>query len=130
MRDNAIEVEPMLQNGVDCDTIRNNNIETIESHYYKTTKRVPQKRIELVWHDLSYSVNISNNNPLNKCLNGKSDTESRQIIKNLNGSVVSGKLTAIMGPSGAGKTTLIECLAARRKTGVNGKISANFYGFV
>lgn len=130
MLTNPTEAEPMLHNGIDGDSNANNNIETITSHYYKSREEGLKKRIELVWSDLSYTITTSNDNPINKCFKRKRGSESRKLIKSLNGSIVSGKLTAIMGPSGAGKTTLIECLAARRKTGVDGKISANFYGFV
>ena len=132
---NGREVEPIFDNHNNCDqnrnpiTTSNNNTEVIKS-YYKSEEKSFRRRIELVWSNLSYTITTSSGNPLTKCMKTRKGPQNRQLIKNLNGSVVSGKLTAIMGPSGAGKTTLIECLAARRRTGVSGKIMANYYGFV
>lgn len=45
---------------------------------------------------------------------------AKTILNNLNGSVCSGQVTAILGPSGAGKTSLLGCLTGKHKTGVSG----------
>ena len=39
----------------------------------------------------------------------------RQILHDVNGKAPKGSVTALMGPSGAGKTSLLDCLAARKK---------------
>lgn len=44
------------------------------------------------------------------------------IFSNLNGCVKSGQLTAILGPSGAGKTTFLKCLTNNIVKGVTGSI--------
>lgn len=44
------------------------------------------------------------------------------ILNGLNGSVKSGQVTAILGPSGAGKTSLLGCLTGKNKSGVSGSI--------
>lgn len=44
------------------------------------------------------------------------------IFSNLNGCVKSGQLTAILGPSGAGKTTFLKCLTNSIVKGVSGSI--------
>lgn len=44
------------------------------------------------------------------------------IFSNLNGCVKSGQLTAILGPSGAGKTTFLKCLTNSISKGVSGSI--------
>jgi hypothetical protein len=49
--------------------------------------------------------------------------QRRTIFSNLNGCVKSGQLTAILGPSGAGKTTFLKCLTNGITKGVSGSIS-------
>eukprot|EP00027_Filamoeba_sp_ATCC50430_P011809 CAMPEP_0168578606 /NCGR_PEP_ID=MMETSP0413-20121227/21424_1 /TAXON_ID=136452 /ORGANISM="Filamoeba nolandi, Strain NC-AS-23-1" /LENGTH=655 /DNA_ID=CAMNT_0008612467 /DNA_START=81 /DNA_END=2048 /DNA_ORIENTATION=+ len=44
----------------------------------------------------------------------RKQTTSRQILKDINGLVLPGETLAIMGPSGGGKTTLLNILAQRR----------------
>ena len=47
-----------------------------------------------------------------------------QILRNVSGSVAAGSMLAILGPSGAGKTSLVDILAGRAKTGkASGAIS-------
>eukprot|EP01103_Thecamoeba_quadrilineata_P018866 TRINITY_DN7420_c0_g1_i1.p1 TRINITY_DN7420_c0_g1~~TRINITY_DN7420_c0_g1_i1.p1 ORF type:complete len:656 (-),score=111.76 TRINITY_DN7420_c0_g1_i1:206-2122(-) len=55
--------------------------------------------VSLSWDNLTYTVKIK----------GK----DKQLVKNVSGSVSSGQLLAIMGPSGAGKTTMLNMLAYR-----------------
>lgn len=48
------------------------------------------------------------------------------ILKNVTGYVAEGKMTALMGSSGAGKTSLMDVLSLRRKSGtVTGEIRVN-----
>lgn len=50
-------------------------------------------------------------------------SKQRQVIfSSLNGCVKSGQLTAILGPSGAGKTTFLKCLTSSIERGVSGSI--------
>ncbi|KAG9509264.1 ATP-binding cassette sub-family G member 1, partial [Fragariocoptes setiger] len=50
------------------------------------------------------------------------NSNNKLILNNLNGSVKSGQVTAILGPSGAGKTSLLGCLTGKNKAGVSGTI--------
>nr|XP_022899836.1 ATP-binding cassette sub-family G member 1-like [Onthophagus taurus] len=47
------------------------------------------------------------------------------LLRSVNGDFIGGELTAIMGPSGAGKTTLMNILAGYTTTGVTGTLSVN-----
>uniref|UniRef100_A0A6G1SGU7 ATP-binding cassette sub-family G member 1 n=1 Tax=Aceria tosichella TaxID=561515 RepID=A0A6G1SGU7_9ACAR len=56
-------------------------------------------------------------------LEGNASRETITILRNVNGSFKSGELTAIMGPSGAGKTSLLNILSRRREDGFTGQLS-------
>ena len=58
----------------------------------------------LHWRDLCYDVQIKK--------------ETRRILNNVDGWVAKRSITALMGSSGAGKTTLMDCLASRVTMGV------------
>jgi len=89
-----------------------------------SSKRIVKRKRELILS--KESVGTRNNTKHNtmtfknisyKLKNGK------QILSNISGIVKSGEVAAIMGPSGAGKTTFIEILAMRYMTA--GKISGS-----
>ncbi|KAJ6224819.1 hypothetical protein RDWZM_003364 [Blomia tropicalis] len=84
-------------------------------------KQSTKHGIELVWRNLSFEVKKSTINPFGT-------KQKRTLINKLNGGIQNGQLTAIIGPSGAGKTTLIECLSGRRINGVTGDIVVNYNG--
>ncbi|XP_014243410.1 ATP-binding cassette sub-family G member 1-like [Cimex lectularius] len=49
----------------------------------------------------------------------------RTILKSVNGRFMAGNLSAILGPSGAGKTCLLNAISGYRSAGVNGKLMTN-----
>eukprot|EP00471_Norrisiella_sphaerica_P002764 CAMPEP_0184493492 /NCGR_PEP_ID=MMETSP0113_2-20130426/26131_1 /TAXON_ID=91329 /ORGANISM="Norrisiella sphaerica, Strain BC52" /LENGTH=217 /DNA_ID=CAMNT_0026878757 /DNA_START=29 /DNA_END=678 /DNA_ORIENTATION=+ len=49
----------------------------------------------------------------------------KTILSNLSGTFIPGSLNAIMGPSGGGKTTLLDCLAGKKTLHYSGKIFVN-----
>eukprot|EP01064_Diplonema_japonicum_P029718 TRINITY_DN4874_c0_g1_i1.p1 TRINITY_DN4874_c0_g1~~TRINITY_DN4874_c0_g1_i1.p1 ORF type:complete len:686 (+),score=102.72 TRINITY_DN4874_c0_g1_i1:51-2108(+) len=49
----------------------------------------------------------------------------KRILKNVSGTINSGRLCAIMGPSGAGKSSLLNILAGRVANGSNKKVSGD-----
>ena len=71
----------------------------------------PQTHIDLHWRDVSYSI------------------KGKQILKGLNGFAQSSCLNAIMGASGAGKTTFLNYLSCRlsksKFNSIEGQIFAN-----
>lgn len=48
---------------------------------------------------------------------GAASTKEHRILRNVSGSAAPGSLVAVLGPSGAGKTTLVELLAGKDKQG-------------
>lgn len=72
---------------------------------------IPQKQTPILsWHNLDYNVRI------------KKKQADRKLLNSISGSVYPGELVAIMGSSGAGKTTLINALSGRI---VGGKLSGD-----
>lgn len=58
----------------------------------------------------------------NDLLDEFSSSEYRQILNNVSGSVYSGQLTGILGPSGVGKSTLLNTLTGRNQLDGCGKV--------
>jgi len=89
------------------------------------------KPVEIAWKNVSSTITV-----------GRRKKRTRTLLNNVNGYVRPGQLLAIMGPSGAGKTTMLNILAGRaynqKITGevlVNGKTVPKkdykqFIGFV
>lgn len=78
---------------------------------------------EIVWLDFTYSV-VPNllEDPRWGNINKLFHTEPRTILKGLSGGLKSGQMVALMGPSGAGKTCLLESIAGLRTTGIGGRV--------
>ena len=76
--------------------------------------------IDIVFQNLSYTVKDEVQSKINK------KEIQKIILNNLNGYFSHSKLTGIIGPSGAGKTSLIELLSGQSKTGnVKGNLFLN-----
>lgn len=78
---------------------------------------------EIVWLNFTYSVvpNIFEDPRWGK-INSLFHKEQRKILKGLSGGLKSGQMVALMGPSGAGKTCLLECISGVRMTGIGGEL--------
>uniref|UniRef100_A0A7S2YLL6 ABC transporter domain-containing protein n=1 Tax=Entomoneis paludosa TaxID=265537 RepID=A0A7S2YLL6_9STRA len=75
---------------------------------------IPFERVDLTFKDMHYTVQSS----ITK--------ESLELLKGIDGVVEAGKMTALMGSSGAGKTTLMDVLAMRKSSGViEGEVRLN-----
>lgn len=66
----------------------------------------PHERLVLEWENISFSV------------------KPTAILQDLSGSVESGEMLAIMGPSGAGKTSLLDILS-KRTSATSGQVTVN-----
>ena len=75
------------------------------------------------WSEVSYFVRPSG--PLNSAFSLRNNTNGEKAILNgVGGHVGAGSIMAILGPSGAGKTTLVELISGKAKSGVfTGSIS-------
>ena len=67
--------------------------------------------------DVSYFVPISASSFTLRRRRNAEPSDQKVVLDNVSGRVVPGELLAILGPSGAGKTTLIEILARKHKSG-------------
>ena len=74
--------------------------------------------LDLVFTNLSYNVKDIAESKIQK------KEVNKTILDNLTGYFVHGRLTGIMGPSGAGKTSLMEVVSNQSKTG---EVRGNFY---
>lgn len=75
---------------------------------------LPFKKASLTWKGIRYTVKASTSN------------ESITLLNGVDGYILPGKMTALMGSSGAGKTTLMEVLALRKTSGeIQGEIRVN-----
>ncbi|EFX86592.1 ABC protein, subfamily ABCG [Daphnia pulex] len=63
--------------------------------------------------------------PHKNILKSKSRKKAKHILHQISGSFKSGHLTAILGPSGAGKTSLMNILAGLKKSGIEGRVDVN-----
>jgi ABC-type multidrug transport system ATPase subunit len=76
--------------------------------------RISFKPVTLSFEDICYDVKASTSN------------EQLRLLHNANGAFKSGRMCALMGSSGAGKTTLMDVIALRKTTGtVQGDIRLN-----
>lgn len=66
------------------------------------------RSIDIWFEDITYDVKLKG--------------EKKQIIKGVSGKFLSGELTAIMGPSGAGKTSLLNILTGLQVANISGSI--------
>jgi len=70
--------------------------------------------IYVSWKNLSFSVP-----------DPKDKNKNKIILENLNGCVKPGELIAVIGPSGSGKSSFLNCIAGRNIQGVTGQIAFN-----
>ncbi|KAF9533605.1 hypothetical protein CPB83DRAFT_783282 [Crepidotus variabilis] len=95
----------------------------------KSHEIVEKHKASVEWSGLSYTIPGSRStfSGLRKRKDRVNDINTDNVIlDNVNGTVRPGQMMAILGPSGAGKTSLIEILAGKNKSGiVTGRIDVH-----
>ena len=87
------------------------------SRVINATFAIPFQPMSLVFSDLHYTVKVKNQ---------EGQTVDRKLLNGISGYVKPGQLTALMGASGAGKTTLMDVIAGRKTAGkIEGAIRVN-----
>ncbi|TPX41263.1 hypothetical protein SeLEV6574_g06180 [Synchytrium endobioticum] len=107
-------------------------VKAAETHVAIDTKAVPNvaqgSQVEIVFRDLAYSIDVPA--PATVVANqprfARKLMMSKPILKGVSGVFKPGRLCAVMGASGAGKTSLLQVLAGEARSGeVQGQILIN-----
>ncbi|KAG7350244.1 ABC-2 type transporter-domain containing protein [Nitzschia inconspicua] len=94
------------------DSIEQEEDKNVEVKEVKT--ELPFQPVNLTFKDMHYTVTSSI---------GK---EKIELLKGIDGVIAAGKMTALMGSSGAGKTTLMDVLSLRKSSGeITGEVQLN-----
>ena len=95
-----------------------------EDLMYFISKKV---KVSISFSNLTYSIPIGKRSVLSKCCGGSQEVEKKVILDDLSASVPAGRLVAVMGPTGCGKTSLINALAGRLEYGgeLSGEVLVN-----
>lgn len=114
-RENSVNNERQLKSVI-VDTGEDGEVEGKSADSQRQSSKWSPYRRQMVleWHDVYYSVAIpgkSSWNPFQK--SQAQDPKKLTILKKVSGLVRPGELLAIMGPSGGGKTTLLNALSGR-----------------
>lgn len=89
-------------------------------------ERMPFQPATLTWRNLYYSVVNSGEGDQKKKRKGEEKKLWKEILRSIDGAAFPGRMTALMGASGAGKTSLLDLLARRKNTGtVKGDMLVN-----
>ncbi|KAF9501097.1 hypothetical protein BDN71DRAFT_1439338 [Pleurotus eryngii] len=79
-------------------------------------KNISVGGIAVEWDDVSYTISPTSQF-MGKIFH-RSEHNDKVVLDSVSGRVLPGQMMAILGPSGAGKTTLVEILAGKNKSGV------------
>ena len=106
--DGPLRKEIELQNQVS-----NNQVEIADVNNFE--------RCDLTWKNLTYTIDVEQTDPVTK----EKKIIKRTILNDINGYAKAGECLAIMGSSGAGKTSLLNILASKVRTGGNRKVTGD-----
>ena len=92
---------------------------------YFVSKKI---KVSMSFSGLTYSIPLKGKGGKGRgCCGGGGEPERKVILDNLSAEVPAGRLVAVMGPTGCGKTSLINALAGRLEAGgeVRGEVLVN-----
>lgn len=96
---------------------------TPDNNAVERRRHETQTGFEIAWLDFTYSIVPSVlEDPRWGKINSLFHKEPRTIIKGISGGLRSGQMVALMGPSGAGKTCLLESISGVRTVGLGGRL--------
>lgn len=111
----------VIYHGIDVSYNPNETEETILEELETSTRR--KERVDLVWNDLQFAVPIK----AKSSKDGEPPKTEKIILKGMTGYARAGTMLAVMGSSGAGKTSLLNLLAGRITTSKGCKASGQVY---
>ena len=76
----------------------------VEELMTMTERKTTHKGISITWRNLTYTVQIGNN---------KKQKTSKKVLDDMTGAAMPRHFVALMGPTGSGKTSLLNCLSGR-----------------
>lgn len=98
-----------LANSVELQDITTERVGLAQSLDINVSNQKLQK-VSLVWHKLNLSLRVKD---VSKSNLFKSVYKKKKILQNVSGCAKSGELIALMGPTGCGKSSFMNILAAR-----------------
>ncbi|KAI8851750.1 ABC-2 type transporter-domain-containing protein [Chytridium lagenaria] len=123
------QVEPTPKPLVDADVkvkVKSLDAFLVEEEAIIKENMLPEKdRMQIVFRNLTYNIKISKPDP-NAKFPKKNVRADKTILKGVTGLFQPGRLIAVMGASGAGKTSLLQIIAAEAHLGsLTGSITIN-----
>ena len=76
----------------------------VEALMTMTERKTTHKGISITWRNLTYTIQIGNN---------KKQKTSKKVLDDMTGAAMPRHFVALMGPTGSGKTSLLNCLSGR-----------------
>ena len=114
---------PMLTETIDDDKVPPYpSLPSISSEMSESNSPLPEPKFVITFKNISYTFNTPPLTKVGQRLLGKQPLKSKTVLNKVSGSIESGRLTALLGPSGSGKSILLDCLARKRVTNVKGSI--------
>ncbi|CUF95774.1 ABC transporter, putative, partial [Bodo saltans] len=105
----AVTVQPPAQA---FDTAPRNNQESY--HHSSLASMTLDATVDFTWENLNYDVQVTGDDGL---------PATKTLLHNVSGTARGGRVLAVMGPSGAGKTTLMSGIIGRLQADAKHKLS-------
>jgi ATP-binding cassette, subfamily G (WHITE), eye pigment precursor transporter len=101
----------------------NQNDDDALSSFTQKAAQINENAIKVSFKNICYTVTVETNHVERDAGFGK--TKNLQVLKNCTGYALPGQSTYIMGASGAGKTSLLNCLSDRINMGLGSVLTGD-----